>query len=137
MPIGLMAARACGRTDGNHSPASPRRHAHHQAAPRRGRRYWQSSRVLPIVFTLPQGATVELDSEDARTLARQLWQMGVGGANRSGMALSVAITDAFVGDFSVEVEAQDLEALRTALGRLASALRLSPGLGAFRAAIPD
>jgi hypothetical protein len=93
--------------------------------------------VLPIVFTLPQGATIELASEDARTLAQQLWQMGVGGADRAGMALSVAITDAFVGDFSVEVQPRDLEALRTALGRLASALRLSQGLGAFRAAIPD
>lgn len=86
---------------------------------------------------LPHGTTFELASDDARTLARQLWQMGAGGANRGGMALSVAITDAFVDDFTVEVRARDLGPLRSALDRLGAAMRLSRGLGALQATVAE
>jgi hypothetical protein len=90
---------------------------------------------VQLRLSLPHDEELALELEDGRTLAQQLWQMGAGGADRGGMALSVAITDAFVEDFTVEVREQDLDALRLALGRLGSAMRLTRGLVALQSAI--
>jgi hypothetical protein len=91
--------------------------------------------ALPITLILPHGARHELGNEDARQLARRLWQVSAAGAGPRGTPLAAAIADAFVGDFTVEVREVDVGALRAVLFRLGATMSLSPGLAALDAAL--
>jgi len=77
------------------------------------------------------GDTADLSNDEGRTLVQRLWRMGVGRSSHDGLALSAAITNAFVDDFTVEVPERDVPALRQVLFRLGATMQLTPGLRAL------
>jgi hypothetical protein len=90
---------------------------------------------VPLLLRFANGDNAELSNADGRTLVQRLWRMGVGRASRDGLSLSVAISNAFVDDFTVDVEAGDLAALKQVLFGLAATMQLTPGLSALRVLI--
>jgi hypothetical protein len=94
---------------------------------------WQSRQQVTVIMSLPNGVDVSILNEEAGALARQLWQMGVGGSHRGGMGLSARLADALVGDFAVTVPDHEVASLRAALFRLGATMSLTPGLAALNA----
>jgi hypothetical protein len=92
-------------------------------------------RKVTLLLRFANGDQAELTNADGRTLVQRLWRMGVGRASRDGLSLSVAISDAFVDDFTVDVEEGDLAALKQVLFGLGATMQLTPGLGALRVLI--
>jgi len=90
---------------------------------------------VALLLRFANGDSAELSNADGRTLVQRLWRMGVGRASRDGLSLSVAISNAFVDDFTVDVEDGDLAALRQVLFGLAATMQLTPDLGALRALV--
>jgi len=87
---------------------------------------------VALLLRFANGEKAELTNADGRTLVQRLWRMGVGRASRDGLSLSVAISDAFVEDFTVDVQDGDVAALRQVLFGLAATMQLTPGLSALR-----
>ena len=90
---------------------------------------------MALQLQFANGDTAELTNEDGRTLVQRLWRMGVGRASRDGLSLSVAISNAFVDDFKVDVQDGDVAALKQVLFALGATMQLTPGLSALRALI--
>jgi hypothetical protein len=90
---------------------------------------------VTLLLVFANGARAELSNDEGRTLVQRLWRQGVGGSNGDGLALSTAITDAFVDDFTVAVQDRDVPALEQVLFRLGATMQLTPGLSALRALI--
>ena len=63
---------------------------------------------------------------------QRLWRMGVGRASRDGLSLSVAISNAFVDDFTVDVQDGDLAALKQVLFGLGATMQTDAGDSAPR-----
>jgi hypothetical protein len=87
---------------------------------------------VPLLLLLPNGDRAELSNDEGRTLVLRLWRLGVGRGSGEGVALSAAIADAFVDDFTVDVADRDLPALEQVLFRLAATMQLTPGLSSLR-----
>ena len=92
-------------------------------------------RKVALLLRFANGDNAELSNADGRTLVQRLWRMGVGRASRDGLSLSVAISNAFVDDFTVDVEDGDIAALKQVLFGLAATMQLTPGLSALRVLI--
>jgi hypothetical protein len=90
---------------------------------------------VPLLLRLANGDKAELSNDDGRTLLQRLWRLGVGRGSREGLALSVAISEAFVDDFTVDVNEGDLPALEQVLFRLGATMQLTPGLNSLRVLI--
>jgi hypothetical protein len=90
---------------------------------------------VTLLLVFANGARAELSNDEGRTLVQRLWRQGVGGSNGDGLGLSTAITDAFVDDFTVDVQDRDLPALKQVLFRLGATMQLTPGLSALRALV--
>jgi hypothetical protein len=91
--------------------------------------------MVPLLLRLANGDKAELSNDDGRTLLQRLWRLGVGRGSREGLALSVAISEAFVDDFTVDVNEGDLPALEQVLFRLGATMQLTPGLNSLRVLI--
>jgi hypothetical protein len=87
---------------------------------------------VALLLLLANGDRAELSNDEGRTLVQRLWRLGVGRGSRDGLALSVALSDAFVDDFRVEVDDRDLPALEQVLFRLGATMQLTPGLSSLR-----
>ena len=122
--IGNHPARAHPWRPRSHTGFTPPR------APR-SRRACDCAQVT-LLFRFANGDQAEVSNADGRTLVQRLWRMGVGRASRDGLALSVAISDAFVDDFTVDVQDADLAALEQVLFGLGATMQLTPGLSALR-----
>jgi hypothetical protein len=90
---------------------------------------------VTLLLRFANGDQAELSNADGRTLVQRLWRMGVGRASRDGLSLSVAISNAFVDDFTVEVHDGDVGALKQVLFGLGATMQLTPGLSALRVLI--
>ena len=90
---------------------------------------------VPLLLRLANGDKAELSNDDGRTLLQRLWRLGVGRGSREGLALSVAISEAFVDDFTVDVDDGDLAALKQVLFGLGATMQLTPGLSALHVLI--
>jgi hypothetical protein len=87
---------------------------------------------VTLVLLLGNGHRAELTNDEGRTLVQRLWRLGLSRGSRDGVALSVAISNAFVDDFKVDVIDGDLPALEQVLFRLAATMQLTPGLSSLR-----
>lgn len=90
---------------------------------------------MALLLRFANGDKAEVTNADGRTLVQRLWRMGLGRAGRDGLSLSVAISDAFVDDFTVDVDDGDLAALKHVLFGLGATMQLTPGLSALRVLI--
>jgi hypothetical protein len=90
---------------------------------------------VTLLLIFQNGDRAELTNEDGRTLVQRLWRMGVGRASRDGLVLSTAIAEAFVEDFTVDVQDEDVAALKQVLFALGATMQLTPGLSALRGQI--
>jgi hypothetical protein len=90
---------------------------------------------VALLLRFANGDRAELTNADGRTLVQRLWRMGVGRASRDGLSLSVAISNAFVDDFTVDVQDGDVAALKQVLFGLGATMQLTPGLSSLRVLI--
>jgi hypothetical protein len=90
---------------------------------------------VALLLRFANGDKAELTNADGRTLVQRLWRMGVGRASRDGLSLSVAISNAFVDDFTVDVQDGDVAALKQVLFGLGATMQLTPGLSSLRVLI--
>lgn len=86
---------------------------------------------MTLRLVLTNGDSADLTNDDGRTLVQRLWRLSAGRSTHEGLSLSTAITEAFVDDFTVDVQERDVPALRQVLFRLGATMQLTPSLSAL------